>query len=167
MGCANSSKKSSTRDKQNNSSQSSSSQEQEYQDAPDFQLTKMNGEPFTLSDHEGKVVVLNFWATWCPPCRDEIPDFIELQKNFGKENVLFVGVSVDQDGWEKVRPYAKKMNINYPIMVDDGTVSQMYGPIRRIPTTFIINKKGKIEYIAPGRLPKDKLEPVLHKLIQR
>ena len=136
-------------------------------EAPDFTLKKMNGEPFTLSKHKGKVVVLNIWATWCPPCRKEIPDFIEIQKEMRDEGVLFVGVSVDIEGWEVVRPFAKDYGINYPLVVDDGTVSQKYGPFRGIPTTFIINKKGEIEYVAPGMVNREVLEPALKKLVNR
>lgn len=140
---------------------------QKLKDAPDFTLENRKGEPFTLSKHEGKVVVLNVWATWCGPCRKEIPDFIEIQKEMGKDKVLFVGVSVDKEGWEVVRPFAKEYGINYPIMVDDGRVNRKYGPIRSIPTTFIINKKGKVEYVAPGMINKEKLQPILTRIASR
>lgn len=153
-----------------NAAQTSSAVEdtsgKKLKDAPDFSLTKRNGETFTLSDHKGKVMVLNVWATWCPPCRKEIPDFIRMQKEM-REDVLFVGVSVDREGWEVVRPFAKEQGINYPIMVDDGTVRQKYGPFRGIPTTFIINKKGKIEYVAPGMVNREALKPALEKLANR
>lgn len=141
--------------------------EREFKDAPDFTLTTMEGEEFTLSDRRGRIVVLNFWATWCAPCRKEIPDFMELHEELNDDGVLFAGVSLDEEGWEKVRPYAEDMGINYPIMVDDGSVSREYGPIRAIPTTFIINKKGQVEYVAPGMLTKDKLQPLLEKLAAR
>jgi len=143
------------------------SSQQEFKMAPDFTLETMEGKNFTLSDHRGKVVVLNFWATWCGPCRKEIPDFMELHKEMKDNGVLFAGVSLDEQGWEKVRPYANDMGINYPIMVDDGNVSRQYGPIRAIPTTLIINKKGQVEYVAPGMLTKEKLKPILTKLANR
>jgi len=127
----------------------------------------MKGNTFTLSEQKGKVVVLNFWATWCGPCRREIPDFMELHEKLKNKGVLFAGISLDEKGWAKVRPYAKKMEINYPIMVADKSTARKYGPIRAIPTTFIINKKGEIEYIAPGMLTKERLEPILQKLAQR
>lgn len=172
--CDNSDKKTaSTPSKTANASVSStptgsqSKAKQELKDAPDFTLETMSGEPFTLSEHEGKVVVLNIWATWCPPCRKEIPDFIELQKEMKDDGVLFAGVSIDERGWAVVRPFAQKFGINYPIMVDDGTVYQKYGPFRGIPTTFFINKKGKIEYIAPGMVNKKMIQPLLEKLTGR
>jgi len=148
-------------------SSKSESKAQNFKTAPDFSLETMVGDTFTLSEHKGQVIVLNIWATWCGPCRKEIPDFIDLQKELGNEDVLFAGVSVDKKGWSKVRPYAQKMEINYPIMVDNGTVSRKYGPIRAIPTSFIINKKGKVEYVAPGMLNKKKLKPILLKLARR
>lgn len=143
------------------------SSQQKFKEAPDFTLETMEGNNFTLSDQRGKVVVLNFWATWCAPCRKEIPDFMELYNEMKDDGVLFVGVSLDEEGWDKVRPYAKDMGINYPIMVDDGNVSRQYGPIRAIPTTLIINKKGQVEYVAPGMLTKEKLKPILTKLANR
>ncbi|SMO60576.1 Peroxiredoxin [Fodinibius sediminis] len=136
-------------------------------DAPDFTLEKMNGERFTLSDHEGKVVVLNIWATWCGPCRKEIPDFVEIQEEMREDGVLFVGVSLDEEGWEVVRPFAKKYKVNYPLVVDDGSVFDGYGPFRGIPMTFIINKKGKVEYVAPGMVNKNMIKPALEKLASR
>lgn len=154
-------------DRQASSASASAAGGSQTKEAPDFSLETMKGEPFVLSDHEGKVVVLNIWATWCPPCREEIPDFIEIQKEMRDDGVLFAGVSMDKKGWSAVRPFAKKMGINYPLMVDDGTVYKKYGPFRGIPTTFIINKKGKVEYSIPGMVTKDKLKPVLEKLASR
>ncbi|PAU94431.1 alkyl hydroperoxide reductase [Aliifodinibius salipaludis] len=143
------------------------SSQQEFKEAPDFTLETMEGTSFTLSDQRGKVIVLNFWATWCAPCRKEIPDFIELHKKMKDDGVLFAGISVDEEGWDAVRPFANDLDINYPIMVDNGSISNEYGPIRAIPTTFIINKKGQVEYVAPGMVTKEKLQPILEKLANR
>lgn len=109
-------------------------------------------------------MILNIWATWCPPCRREIPGFIKIQKKLKDQGVLFAGVSVDKKGWSAVRPFAKKYDINYPIMVDDGTVSRKYGPFRAIPVTFIINKKGKVVYGGAGMIKGKSLEKVLEKM---
>lgn len=139
----------------------------ELKDAPDFTLEDMNGEAFTLSEQEGKVVVLNIWATWCVPCREEIPDFIELQKEMRDDGVLFVGVSLDEKGWKAVRPFASKYAVNYPLLVDDGSVFKGYGPFRGIPMTFIINKKGKVERVASGVVNIKALTFTLEKLARR
>lgn len=136
----------------------------ELKNAPDFTLEKMNGEMFTLSEHEGQVIILNIWATWCPPCRKEIPYFIKLQEKMRSEGVLFVGVSMDREGWEVVRPFAREYGINYPVMVDNSTVYKKYGPFRGIPTTFIINREGKIAYVAMGMVPEHTLKSVLEEL---
>jgi len=135
-------------------------------DAPDFTLTMMNGEPFTLSEHQDKIVILNIWATWCPPCRDEIPDFIEIQNEM-EDDVLFVGISTDEEGWEVVRPFAEEFQINYPLVVDNGIISNLYGPIRGIPMSFVINREGKVEYVIPGMINKETLQPVLERLVNQ
>lgn len=134
-------------------------------DAPDFTLTNMEGEAFSISDHKGKVIVLNIWATWCPPCREEIPDFIEMQNEMKDDGVLFVGVSVDETGWDVVRPFAEEFQINYPLVVDDGTVYAKYGPLSGLPTSFIINKQGQVEHVAPGMITKAQLQPILQELM--
>jgi len=164
---SNSQSKPESNNSENNTATNTQNDEKELQEAPDFTLKDMEGNSFTLSEHEGKVIVLNVWATWCPPCRKEIPDFIDIQREMRDEGVLFVGVSVDREGWEVVRPFAEKYEINYPLVVDDGTINQKYGPFRGIPTTFIINKKGKVEYVAPGMIDQSILQPVLEKLVKR
>lgn len=132
--------------------------------APDFTLKDSEGKPFTLSDHRGQIIVLNIWATWCGPCRKEIPDFIKIQKELRDKGVLFVGVSIDRKGWKVVRPFIKKFGINYPIMVDNGTVFRKYGPFRAIPVTFIITRKGKIAYGGAGMVKSKSLKRVLEKM---
>ncbi len=167
IACNSSQKKSSNNKARTASASTNDSTENEFKEAPDFTLETMEGNAFTISDYKEKVVVLNFWATWCAPCRKEIPDFMELHDEMKDDGVIFAGVSLDEEGWEKVRPYANDMEINYPIMVDNGSVAQQYGPIRSIPTTFILNKKGEVEYVAPGMLTKEKLQPILQKLANR
>ena len=137
---------------------------EELPKAPDFQLTDMHGEDFILSDHHGKVVVLNIWATWCPPCREEIPYFISLQEEM-RDDAIFVGVSVDEEGWEVVEPFAKEFGINYPLVVDNGTISDKYGPFRGIPATFFINREGEVAYMAPGMIPEQMIRAILEELI--
>lgn len=136
-------------------------------DAPDFTLESLDGSDFTLSDHKGKVILLNIWATWCPPCREEIPDFMEIQEEMKDDGVLFVGVATDIEGWEVVRPFAKEFEINYPIMVDDGVVSHKYGPIQGIPMSFIINRMGQVEYMLPGMVTKEMLKPLIVEMAER
>ncbi|MCF7807985.1 MAG: TlpA family protein disulfide reductase [Candidatus Marinimicrobia bacterium] len=116
----------------------------EAQEAPDFTLTDINGEQLSLSDYSGKVIILNFWATWCGPCKMEIPDFIDLQEKYG-EDLVIIGVSLDQSGPKAVVPFAEKYEINYPVVYGSGKVVQDYGGVRGIPTTFIIDRDLNIQ----------------------
>ncbi len=135
------------------------------QQAPDIALPTVEGDTFRLSDQRGRVVVLNFWATWCPPCREEIPLFVELQRELGDDGLQFVGVSLDQEGVDAVRPFAREMNVNYPIVVDDGSVAPRYGGIRALPTTFLIGPDGAIHSYAPGMVTEPLLRPRLDQLL--
>lgn len=133
--------------------------------APDFALEQLDGATFQLSNHRGKVVAINFWATWCAPCREEIPDFTALQDEM-EEDVLFVGVSLDEGDPEAVRTFAETFDINYPVGIDDGTVVEQYGPIGGIPTTFLVDRQGRARLQALGLLTEENLRPVLQMLIQ-
>jgi len=120
--------------------------------APDFSLADIDGKMVSLSAFNGKVVILDFFASWCPPCRQEIPDFISLEKAYGDKGFAMIGVALVSAG--EAKEFAGKMGINYPVLVDDGKTSEVYGPIRSIPTTFIIDKSGKIVKIYIGSLAK-------------
>ncbi len=112
--------------------------------APDFSLPTADGKTLKLSDYKGKAVIIDFWATWCPPCRKGIPDLIELKKKYGKKGFEIIGISVDQDTKPDVVPFIKDNGINYPIVYADNNVVMQYGGIRAIPTSFVIDKEGKI-----------------------
>ena len=112
--------------------------------APDFILPTTDGKTVKLSDLKGKVVIVDFWATWCGPCRRGIPDLIELKKKYGSKGFEIVGVSVDTDTKDEVVPFMKAQKINYPIVYGNMNVYQQYGGIRAIPTSFVIDKQGKI-----------------------
>jgi peroxiredoxin len=112
--------------------------------APAWTLKDLNGKTVQLSDFKGKVVILDFWATWCPPCREEIPGFIDLQKKYHGRGLTVVGVSLDQGGPGVVSSFVKSQGINYPIVMGDDSVAQQYGDIQAIPTTFVIDPSGNI-----------------------
>lgn len=134
--------------------------------APDFTLETIDGDTFQLTEHRGNVVVINFWATWCPPCRREIPGFIELQQEHGSRGLQFVGVALQRGaGAEAVRAFAREFQINYPVGVDDGTIAKKYGGVQRLPTTFVIGPQGNIQGRLPGFTPKAKLGPGLEKML--
>jgi cytochrome c biogenesis protein CcmG/thiol:disulfide interchange protein DsbE len=113
--------------------------------APGFTLPSTNGGNKSLADYKGKVVMLNFWATWCGPCKREIPDFIEMQNDFRDEGFEIVGVSLDQPGEEaKVAQFVKQSGINYDVLFGNGQIAQAYGGVRSIPTTFLLDREGNI-----------------------
>lgn len=137
------------------------------QDAPDFSLNTLDGGTFRLDDQRGDVVVLNFWATWCPPCRREIPDFVSLQNDLGDRGLQFVGVALERSaGPEEVRAFADKMNINYPIGLGDGSIAEKYGGVRGLPVTFVIGPEGTIRKHIPGMTTEDRIRPLLEALLR-
>lgn len=125
----------------------------------DFALNSLDGKKVKLSDYKGKIVIVDFWATWCAPCRKGIPDLIELQNEF--KEVQVIGISVDQNPMEVVPDFVKEFKINYPILISDPNVLQQYGGIEAIPTSFIISKDGKIINKYVGLYPKSTYERVI------
>lgn len=119
-------------------------QQSRYPQAPDFELVDLNGKPVRLSDYKGKMIILDFWATWCPPCRAEIPSFVKLYSEYKDKGLVIIGVSLDREGPDVVREFAKNFKMNYPVVMGDMKTVSAYGGIEAIPTTFIINKKGQI-----------------------
>jgi thiol-disulfide isomerase/thioredoxin len=113
---------------------------------PDFTLIEVgNGKTFHLRDHLGEVVLIDFWATWCGPCRMAIPHLIELQKKYKNRGFTVVGVSLDQQGPDVVRTFTEQWKVNYPVVVDmDGGVARTYGGVRAIPTTVVIDATGRV-----------------------
>jgi len=140
--------------------------EKEWGDAPDFTLPNLEGNRLTLSDFKGKVIILNFWATWCPPCREEIPDFVELYGEYKDEGLVIIGVNLDRGDSRAVKQFSKNYKINYPIVTGNVNVTQDYGGIRGIPTTFIIDRKGNIKEKYVGYRPKATFEEAVKKLLE-
>jgi thiol-disulfide isomerase/thioredoxin len=111
--------------------------------APDFKLTGLGGKPVTLADSHGKVILLNFWATWCGPCRAEIPDLIELQNKY-KDRLQILGLVVDDDDRDVIKEFVEKFGINYPVAIASDDIRFQYGGIAALPTSFVLDAEGRI-----------------------
>lgn len=133
--------------------------------APDFTLQSLDGKTFRLSDYRGKAVVLNFWATWCAPCKIEMPWFVELQKKYAAEGLQLVGVAMDDATPKEIADFAKQMGVNYPILVGKEAVGQAYGGVPFMPETFYIDRNGKIIDNAFGLKSRSEIENDMKKII--
>jgi len=150
----------------NRSIASDTNQTESPKPAPGWELQDLEGKTIHSSDFKGKVVVLDFWATWCPPCRAEIPGFIELQKKYQAQGVAVVGISVDQAGSDTVKAFAEKLGINYPVVLTDAKIDAAYGGIDGLPTTFIIDRSGRIVKRHLGFTEKSEIESEIQPLLK-
>lgn len=133
---------------------------------PDFTLPMLNGGTFDASEQNGKVLLVNFWATWCAPCREEIPDLIALHEELKDEDFAVIGITVDTDGIELVQKFADQMQINYPILLDaTSEVAESFGGVYALPTTFVVDKQGTITHRTMGLFPVDSVKDQLITLI--
>jgi cytochrome c biogenesis protein CcmG/thiol:disulfide interchange protein DsbE len=132
--------------------------------APDFTLKDSNGATVRLSDYRGKVVLLDFWATWCMPCQVELPWFMEFEQTLKQKGFAVVGVSMDEDGWDVVKPYLQKRKINYRILLGDDHTAQLYGGVDALPTTVLLDRQGRIAAVHKG-LATDK-DGFLHEITE-
>jgi peroxiredoxin len=112
--------------------------------APDFALESLDGKTMHLSDFRGKAVLLNFWATWCGPCKIEMPWFVDFQKQYGAQGFQIIGVAMDDASKEDISKFAKDMGVNYPILIGKEAVGDQYGGVPALPETFLIGRDGKI-----------------------
>ncbi len=111
--------------------------------APTFSLTDLNGRPLNSSDYRGKVILLDFWATWCAPCRTEIPQFVQLQKKYGDEGFQMIGISMD-DAPKPVREFYDEFKLNYPVAMGDEKTAEAYGGVLGLPINILIGRDGRI-----------------------
>lgn len=133
--------------------------------APDFTLTDLNGKPVKLSDYRGKAVLLNFWATWCPPCKAEMPWFVDLQKRYADQGLQVLGVSMDDGGPDEVVKFTREIGVNYPVVMGKEDVANMYGSVEFLPTTFFIDRNGKIVDRVFGIVERKEIEERVQKAL--
>jgi peroxiredoxin len=133
--------------------------------APDFSLESLDGKTVRLSDLRGKAVLLNFWATWCGPCKIEMPWFVELQNQYAAQGLQIVGVAMDDASKEDIAKFAKDMGVNYPILIGKDSVSDQYGGVPALPESFLIGRDGKIVDKILGLRGKAEIEDSIKKAL--
>lgn len=133
--------------------------------APDFNLKDANGKDVKLADLKGKVVLVNFWATWCEGCQVEIPWFVEFQKEFEARGLVVIGISMDDDGWKSVRPWLKEKKVNYSIVIGSEEVGKRYG-LEGMPLTALVDREGRIADVHPGLVDKATTQQKIRALLQ-
>ena len=134
--------------------------------APDFTLKDADGKAVRLSDYRGKVLLLDFWATWCGPCEMEIPWFIDLQRKEKDRGFAVLGVSMDDEGWAVVKPFASRMGVNYRIVMGNDFTSQLYGGVDSLPLTFLIDREGRIADVHVGLADRREIQDGIQELLR-
>jgi peroxiredoxin len=137
----------------------------ERKPAPDFTLKDAEGRDVSLSDYQGKVVLLNFWATWCGPCKIEMPWFVDFQRKYKDRGFSVIAVSLDDEGWEIVRPFTDKFELNFPVVVGSDEMADQFGGVAALPTTFIIDKEGRIVNSHMGLVGRGEYEEDIEALL--
>ena len=133
--------------------------------APNFSLQSQDGKTIELKKLAGKAVVVNFWATWCGPCRAEIPGMVKVYEKYKGKGLEIVGISLDRGGWDDVKPYLAKNKISYPIVVAGQELTDAYGGIRSIPTSFFVDRKGNIVSKHVGALSEEAFEKAVKEIL--
>jgi peroxiredoxin len=133
--------------------------------APDFSLTSLDGRRVKLSDYRGKTVLLNFWATWCPPCKVEMPWFADLQKQYAKDGLVVLGIAMDDSEPASIAKFASQMGVNYQVLLGTDQVSDDYGDVQYLPTTFYISRNGTIVDKMTGLLERKDIEDAVKKAL--
>ncbi len=134
--------------------------------APEFALKDASGKLVHLADYQGKVVLLDFWATWCGPCKIEIPWFTEFQRKYKDRGFEVLGVSMDDDGWKSITPFVTEKKINYRIVLGDDKTGDKYGGLEALPTTFVIDRDGRIASVHVGLANKKDFSDAIEKLLE-
>jgi peroxiredoxin len=135
------------------------------QPAPDFALASLDGKTLKLSDYHGKAVLLNFWATWCEPCKIEMPWFVDLQKKYGPQGLQVLGVAMDDAPTKDIADFSQKMGVNYPVLIGKEEVGTQYGGVQFLPSTFYINRDGKIIDRVFGLVSRSEIEANVQKAL--
>lgn len=133
--------------------------------APRFALKDLNGRTVRLSDYRGKVVVINFWATWCPPCRAEMPDLIRLQREHAAQGLQIIGITYPPEKKTRVRRFARSLKVNYPIILGTRELKARFSSDDTLPLTVVINRDGKVSEIISGLLLREEFDEKIKPLL--
>lgn len=133
--------------------------------APEISLKDADGNTVTLADYKGKVLLINFWATWCGPCEAEIPWFVEFEQKYKGRDFAVLGISMDDDGWKSVRPYIASHKMTYRVVIGNETVAQKFGEIDALPTSFILDRQGRVAAHHVGLVDKSDYQNEILKLL--
>ena len=139
-------------------------QENSRKPAPTFSLTDASGAPVRLSDYKGRVVLLNFWATWCHGCKTEIPWYMEFQKKYKAQGFTVVGASMDDQGWKIVKPFVKAKKLNYPVVMASEDLAKQYG-LGEMPLSILIDRDGRIADSHAGVVDRNEWESEIERLL--
>lgn len=134
--------------------------------APRFTRVDLDGHAISLAQYRGKVVLLNFWATWCAPCRIEMPRFVEWQQRYGAQGLQILGVSIDDDE-PPVRSFASELRLNYPIVMGDAKLGRRYGGVLGVPITLLIDRRGIVRERLEGEQDLNAVERKIEQLLKR
>ena len=134
---------------------------------PAISVTDANGRVWSNSDFEGRLVVLNLWATWCPPCREEMPLLNEMQQRYWDRGLIVIGISLDDEGWEVVRPFIDDMGLNFPVAVADAGVERGFGSVTSLPTTYFVHRNGIVHSKKTGLMTRTLLTAVIEGLLEQ
>jgi cytochrome c biogenesis protein CcmG/thiol:disulfide interchange protein DsbE len=134
--------------------------------APDFTVHDLSGKPVKLSDFRGKVVLLDFWATWCGPCKMEIPWFMEFERKYKDRGFAVLGVSMDDDGWPTIKPFVKDIGMNYRVVLGNDQTGDLYGGIEALPTAFLIDREGRVAIEHVGLSSRREFEDGIENLLE-
>jgi thiol-disulfide isomerase/thioredoxin len=132
--------------------------------APAFTVRTLDGKPFRLEAQRGNPIILDFWATWCGPCRKSLPHLDALQERYSREGLVVIGLSVDEGSPATVRRFGERMGLKFRLAMADEKLLDLYGPIRLLPTTFFINRRGEIVRRTVGYLDAETLEEYVKQL---
>ena len=140
--------------------------EKDRKEAPDFSLKDADGRTVRLSEFKGKVVLLNFWATWCGPCKIEIPWFMDFERKYKDRKFAVIGVAMDDEGWQVVKPFITDLGVNYRVVKGSDLIAQLYGGVEALPTTFLLDREGRVASVHVGLAGRRDFEEGIEKLLE-